>query len=159
MQKLKHLLLASIFFTYLSTKAQDKQAETLSLDEVEDAMKTDSRLIVMQLSTDWCVYCKMQDRQLSKDTGIYSLLAEKTYYINLNAESTDTLKFNKTIYSPSSYKNGLHEFTLAIAGQKEQPVFPMWVIFNAKHKIVYRQNGLLKPKELKEVLRTLLAEE
>ena len=159
MKRLKKLLLATLFLTCLSTSAQDKQAGTLSLGDIEEAMETDERLIVMQLSTDWCVYCKMQDRQLSKDNEINRLLDEKTYYINIDAESKDTLKFNKTLYSPSSYKNGLHEFTLAVSGQNEQPAFPMWVIFNAKHEIIYRQSGLVKPKELKEVLRTLLSEE
>jgi hypothetical protein len=30
------------------------------------------------------------------------------------------------VYSPSSYKNGLHDFTLAVSGEHQQPTFPMW---------------------------------
>ena len=159
MTQLKTLFLATLFITCLSTTAQNKQAGELSLEGIEKAMKTKERLIVLQLSTDWCVYCKMQDRQLSKDNNVSSLLEEKTYYINLNAESKDSLKFNETLYSPSSYKNGLHEFTLAVSGQNQQPAFPMWVIFNKDYEIIYRQTGLVKPKDLTEVLKTLLAEE
>ena len=158
MTQLKTLFLATLFFTCFSATAQDKQAGELSLEEIEAAMKTDERLIVIQLSTDWCVYCKMQDRQLSKDEEITQILENKTYYINLNAESKDTVKFNNTLYSPSSFKNGLHEFTLAVSGQNEQPSFPMWVIFNKDYEIIYRQTGLVKPKELTEVLKTLLSE-
>ena len=159
MTQLKTLFLATLFITCLSTTAQNKQAGELSLEGIEKAMKTKERLIVLQLSTDWCVYCKMQDRQLSKDKNVSSLLEEKTYYINLNAESKDSLKFNETLYRPSSYKNGLHEFTLAVSGQNQQPAFPMWVIFNKDYEIIYRQTGLVKPKDLTEVLKTLLAEE
>lgn len=159
MRNLKTLFLATLFFTCLAAQGQDRQKKELSLAEIETAMKTDDRLIVMQLSTDWCVFCKMQDRQLIKDKELSKLLAEKTFYINLNAESKDTLKFNETLYRPSAYNNGLHEFTLAVTEQNEQPSFPMWVIINADHEIVYRQSGLVKPKKLSEVLKNLISEE
>ena len=147
MKLVKHLLFLPIFLTCLSAFSQDKQVVKLSLNEVENAMENDERMIVLQLSTDWCVYCKMQNRQLSKNTELTAFLKEKTYYINLDAETKDTLLFNKIVYSPSSYKNGLHDFTVAVSAKNEQPSFPMWVIFNAKHELVYRQNGLVKPKE------------
>lgn len=158
MTQLKHFFLAALFLTCLSASAQDSQAGELALEEIEEAMKTDERLIVMQLSTDWCVYCKMQDRQLSKDKGINRFLEERTYYINLDAESKDSLSFNNILYNPSPYPNGLHEFTLAVSGS-QQPSFPMWVIFNKDHEIIYRQSGLVKTKDLSEVLKTLLSEE
>ena len=159
MKLVKHLLFLPIFLTCLSAFSQDKQVVKLSLNEVENAMENDERMIVLQLSTDWCVYCKMQNRQLSKNTELTAFLKEKTYYINLDAETKDTLLFNKIVYSPSSYKNGLHDFTVAVSAKNEQPSFPMWVIFNAKHELVYRQNGLVKPKELIVILKTLLASE
>ena len=159
MKQLKKLLLATLYITCLSATAQDKQAGELSLEEIEESMKTDERLIVLQFSTDWCVYCKMQDRQLSKDKNVSNLLEERTYYINLNAESKDTLAFNNTTYNPSPYKNGLHELTQAVTGENQQPAFPMWVIFNTDYEIIYRQNGLVKTKDLSEVLKTLLLEE
>ena len=156
MKQLKKLLLATLFISCLSATAQDKQAGELSLVEIEAAMKTEERLIVLQFSTDWCVYCKMQDRQLSKDEEINRLLDEKTYYSRINAESKDTIRFNQTLYYPSSYQNGLHELTLAVAGKNEQPSFPMWVIINKENEILYRQNGLVKPKDLVGVLKVLL---
>ena len=159
MKLVKHLLFLPIFLTCLSAFSQDKQVVKLSLNEVENAMENDERMIVLQLSTDWCVYCKMQNRQLSKNTELTAFLKEKTYYINLDAETKDTLLFNKIVYSPSSYKNGLHDFTLAVSGEHQQPTFPMWVIFNKDHEIVYRQSGLVKTKDLAEVLKTFLSEE
>ncbi len=101
----------------------------------------------------------MQDRQLSKDKEIRELLEEKTFYINLDAESKDTLRINETMFSPSPYKNGLHDFALAVSGEHQQPAFPMWVIFNKDNEIVYRQSGLVKTKDLAEVLKTFLSEE
>lgn len=159
MKRLRHFLLVTLFLTCLSASGQDRQAEDLSLEEIEAAMKTDERLIVLQFSTDWCVYCKMQDRQLNKDPQITRLLDEKTYYSRIDAESKDTIKFNQTLYHPSSYKNGLHELTLAVVGKNEQPLFPMWVIINKENEIVYRQYGVVKPKDLAGVLKTLLLSE
>lgn len=151
-------LLPALFFG-LGSFAQNSEPVVWSLPDVEEAMQKDPRLIVIQLTTDWCVYCKMQDRQLSKDVAINQILEEKTYYVNLNGESKDTLKFNEKVYGPSLYKNGLHDFTLAVSGKNEQPSFPMWVIFNANHELIYRQSGLVKPKELTEVLKVLLPSE
>lgn len=146
MIQLKNLFLATILFTCLTANAQARQEKELSLVEIEAAMKTDERLIVMQFSTDWCVYCKMQDRQLKKDKNIQRLLADRTYFIQLDAESKDTIIFHHVLYKPSCYENGLHELTLAFAEKHEQPSFPMWVILNKENEILFRQNGLVKPK-------------
>ena len=159
MKLAKYFLMIPFFLTCLSSFSQDKQAKDFSIKEVEKAMDQHEKLVVMQLSTDWCVYCKMQDRQLSKDKEITELLEEKTFYINLDAESKDTLIFNETVFSPSHYKNGLHDFALAVSGEHQQPSFPIWVIFNKDNEIVYRQSGLIKAKDLAEVLKTLLSEE
>ena len=159
MKRLKKLLLATLLFTCLFATAQVKQPGELSLVEIEESMKTEERLIVMQLTTDWCVYCKMQDHQLRKDKNVSSFLEERTYYITLDAETKDPLAFNNTTYNPSPYKNGLHELMQAVSGENQQPAFPMWVIFNKDYEIIYRQSGLVKPKDLSEVLKTLIAEE
>lgn len=159
MKRLRNLLVITFFLTCLSATGQDRQTEDLSLEEIEAAMKTDERLIVLQFSTDWCVYCKMQERQLNKDNHITHLLYEKTYYSRIDAESKDTIRFNQTLYHPSSYKNGLHELMLDVAGKNEQPLFPMWVIINKENEIVYRQYGVVKLKDLAGVLKTLLLSE
>lgn len=159
MKLAKHLLFIPFFLTCLSAFSQEKQENDFSLKEVGKAMNQDDKLIVIQLSTDWCVYCKMQGRQLSKDKEISELLQEKTHYINMDAESKDTLIFDKTVYNPSPYKNGLHEFTLAVSGKNEQPSFPMWVIFNKDHEIVYRESGLINAKDLTQVLKRFLMKE
>lgn len=159
MHQIKYFLMIPFFLTCLFAFPQDKQAKDFSIKKIEKAMDQHEKLVVVQLSTDWCVYCKMQDRQLSKDKEITELLEAKTFYINLDAESKDTLRINETVFSPSPYKNGLHDFALAVSGAHQQPSFPMWVIFNKDHKIVYRQSGLVKAKELGHVLKTLLSEE
>ena len=76
----------------------------------------------------------------------------------MDAESKDIIRFNQTLYHTSSYQNGLHELTLAVAGKNEQPSFPMWVIINKENEIVYRQNSLVKPKDLVGVLKTWFIE-
>lgn len=156
MKKLRTLLLAIFSLTCLSAAAQMRHSEELSLAKMEVAMKTDERLIVLQFSTDWCVYCKMQERQLNKNKEIDDLLKEKTYYLRLDAESKDTITFNQTQYHPSPYENGLHDFTFALSGRHEQPSFPMWVILNKDQEILYRHNGLVKPKDLAAVLKVLV---
>ena len=159
MKLTKYFLMIPFFLTGLSSFSQDKQMKDFSLKEVEKAMNQHEKLVVLQLSTDWCVYCKMQDRQLSKDKEISELLQEKTFYINLNAESKDTLRINETVFRPSPYKNGVHEFALAVSGEYQPTSFPMWVIFNKNHEIVYRQSGLMKTKELARVLTGLISNE
>ena len=159
MNHVKYFLMIPFFLNCLSSFSQDKQAKNFSIKKVEKALNQIEKLMVIQLSTEWCVYCKMQDRQLKKDKEIIKLLQEKTFYLKLDAESKDTIRFNETVFSPSPYKNGLHDFALAVIAEHQQPSFPLWVIFNKDHEIVYRQSGLVKAKELVHVLKTLLSVE
>ncbi|MEO6683611.1 MAG: thioredoxin family protein [Ginsengibacter sp.] len=149
-------LVLPLVFLSLFAPAQNKPIAYLSLEEVKEAMMKEEKLIVMNFSTDWCAYCKIQERQLKKNDEVSQLLNDRTYYITLNAETKDTLKFNNIIFNPSPYKGGIHELALAVSEKNEHPAFPMWVIFNKDYEIIFRKNGLVKPKDLVEVLKNLL---
>ena len=150
------IFLLLLFLMHLSTFGQGNKATILSVSEIDEAMQKEPRMIVMEIFTDWCMYCKMQERQIRKDVELNNLLKKETYYVTLNGASKESFYFNKQIYKPSPYPNGIHGFTLAISQANEPPSYPMWVIFNKKQEILFRHSGLLKPTQLASVLMTLL---
>jgi len=79
------------------------QHRPLTFAQLRDSMAVHPKPVVIKLYTDWCMYCRMQDRQISRDTLLQQLLSEKYYYVAFNAESHDPVIFNDTSYTFISY--------------------------------------------------------
>ncbi|MCY7309237.1 MAG: thioredoxin family protein [Chitinophagaceae bacterium] len=83
MSKMYIFLLLLLIVPFFGT-AQKKKGTfaQISLDQLRDSMTIHPKPILLRITTDWCVYCKLQDAQLAKDDSIKKLLRSYFYLQN-----------------------------------------------------------------------------
>lgn len=131
------------------------QTESFAIEDVDRLMQTKKKPILILLSTDWCKYCQMQKNQLAKNKDFLKQ-ADNFYYIIFNAERKDAVVFNKKNfqYKATGLSSGIHELSIALNGS-ENIGFPTWVLLDSKYQVLFRYNGVLKPLEIKDLLKAI----
>jgi len=130
------------------------QMKTGTFSDLETLMEKDPKPVIIHMYTDWCSVCKMEKRTLNNDKEIVRLINEKFYLINFEAEKTkEKIKFQgrEFEYLPNG-NSGIHELALALSKNKDQPVYPLWIVLDKDQKLVYYHEGLWMPENMKQKL-------
>lgn len=135
------------------------QMKTGSFSDLETSMKKDPKPTIIHLYTDWCSVCKMEKHALNKDRETVDLINENFYLVNFEAEKTkEKIRFQgkEFGYLPNG-NSGIHELALALSKNKEQPVYPLWIVLDKDQKLVYYHEGLWMPENMKQKLLEISA--
>lgn len=128
--------------------------KTSTFLELENLAKENQKPIIIHLYTDWCSVCKIESFQLKKDKDLIKIINENFYMINFEAEKTkEKINFQgkEFKYLPNG-NSGIHELALALSNNKNQPVYPLWIVLDKNQKLVYYHEGEFKPEKMKEKL-------
>ncbi len=145
---MKNFLFALLVMTIYAQKKDTLY--TYPLDEaVKLAMKNDKYVLVF-IYTDWCGSCQVMRQYIHKKPYIFKQMNYYYYYVEINAESKDTLYLFGTpfVYNPESK---VHELVQMLAGGTIEG-YPMIIILNNKKEIVGRVQGYLSEKEFQKLL-------
>ncbi|WP_316932872.1 thioredoxin fold domain-containing protein [Chryseobacterium sp. BLS98] len=117
-------------------------------------MGKDPRPVIIHLYTDWCSVCKMEKKALNNDKEITDLINANFYLINFETEKTkENIKFQgrEFEYLPNG-NSGIHELALALSKNKDQLVYPLWIVLDKNQKLVYYHEGFWVPENMKQKL-------
>lgn len=147
-------LLAVLMTALMLSSAVPLQAQVRPLDfsELADSLKNDRKPVLLLISTDWCVYCRMQKFQIQRNRQFQKKRTD-FYYAELNAETREPLEFNgKTYrYRPGGESSGVHELAVALGRHNGTLAYPTWVVIDRHLRVVYRYSGVLNRKELQQL--------
>ncbi len=135
------------------------QMKTGTFSDLESLMEKDPKPVIIHLYTDWCSVCKMEKYNLNKDKEAVDLVNDNFYLVNFEAEKTKekiTFQGKEFGYLPNG-SSGIHELALALSRNKDQPVYPLWIILDKDQKLVYYHEGMLKPETMKQKLLEISA--
>ena len=77
----------------------------LTLDEAAAKMRVEKKMVLIDLYTDWCGWCKVMDKNTYTNKELIKYVNEHFYPVKLNAETSQTLKwFDKDFNYDESYK-------------------------------------------------------
>lgn len=135
------------------------QMKTGTFSDLETSMKKDPKPVIIHLYTDWCSVCKMEKHALNKDQEIVDLINKHFYMVNFEAEKTkDKIRFQGREFRYLQNGNsGIHDLALALSKNKNQPVYPLWIVLDKDQKLVYYHEGLLAPETMKQKLLEISA--
>ncbi|GEN69267.1 MULTISPECIES: thiol:disulfide interchange protein [Chryseobacterium] len=135
------------------------QMKTGTFSEVEVLQKEDARPTVIHLYTDWCAVCKIESFRLSKDKDLVTMMNDHFYFINFEAEKTkEKIYFQDHEFNYlSNGSSGIHELALALSKNKDQPVYPLWIILDKNQKLVYYHEGQFTAEKMKQKLLEISA--
>ena|SRR5690606_33437477 len=143
------ILILAAFFQVRGQQLPDLDAKT-----VQELMHKAPKPVVVQLYTGWCMYCKMQDRQIRRDKQLQKVLAEEVYYLRFDAERKDTVSFNGQTYTYMRHgpSGGIHQLAYAL-GEKEGRIgYPAWIILDERYQRMFVHHGLLPTQTLLKLL-------
>lgn len=134
------------------------QMKTGTFSEVEFLQKESPKPIVIHLYTDWCAVCKIESFRLNKDKDLVKIMNDHFYLINFEAEKTrEKIKFQGQEFEYlANGSSGIHSLALALSKKKEKPVYPLWIFLDKNQNLVYYQEGLFTPENMKQKLKEIL---
>lgn len=151
MKKAVYILLI-FFWTIPSGFAQLK---TYTFEEAEKFSKENPRPFVVFIHTSWCNYCKMMENSTFKNPEIIAILNTNFYFISLDAESKNDIRFNNHTFQfkPKGQNTGIHELATALATINSQVVYPTLTILDIDYSIKLQKQSFINAKELIAILQ------
>lgn len=109
---MKYIINTSLLlFVCMFAMAQSKSAKInwMTVEEVQEKMKTEPRKVYVDIYTDWCHWCKVMDKKTFASKDVIEYMNANYYCIHLNAESKNIITFNDKKYglAPNSRTNAL----------------------------------------------------
>ncbi len=137
-----------ILFLFTTSVLLSQEKNTVSFEELPSKMQAEPRPILIKVHTKWCSICKIQDKRIEKSPELKKALSEKVYYLQLDAETKETIVFNNKVYKfiPHGTTGGLHELAAHLCGTGN--AYPCWVILSPGYKKLSQYSGLLTSREL-----------
>lgn len=133
------------------------QLHLTQFEQIDSLQKIEKRNIIVFIHTDWCKYCKTMQNTTLKNTELITLINNKFYFVDFDAEEKRIIVFNKAVFDfkPTGQNTGVHELALQLGTIDKQISYPALCILNDKYEIIFPFNSFLNAKDFKAVLTTL----
>ncbi|WP_407427854.1 thioredoxin family protein [Arcticibacter sp.] len=133
------------------------QARPLDFKDLLDSMSVQPKPVLLLLSTDWCVYCKMQKFHIQRNKR-FQKNSSHFYYAQLNAESKEPIKVKGKTYRflASGESSGVHELAVALGKHNGTLAYPTWVVMDRGLNVLYRHSGVLDRQNLQILSESLI---
>ncbi len=119
-------------------------------------MRVHPRPIFISVGTNWCQYCRLQERKTYTHPSVINQLNRHFYAVRLDAESKEpiTLAGRTYTYQPTGTTTGNHQLAFFLARTNGTLSYPTVVVLNRKFELVSRQVGFMEPADLVKMLDT-----
>ncbi len=145
-------LVALVAVTYSFTLAPveadlGKNVKWYTWEEAMEANKTNPKKIMVDVTTDWCGWCKRMDANTFENPQISKYLNDNFYPIKLNAEMKEDIVYdgNTFKYIPDAGRRGIH--TLAYSLLDGQMSYPSIVFLDEGVQRVMVSKGYKGPDD------------
>lgn len=122
-----------------------------SASDVEELLKKDKKMILVDVYTKWCGPCKMMDARTFTNADVQKAINDKFHPVKFDAEGPDPLNFkNKTWSNPNHDatktrgRNAVHELAsfFSVRG------YPSLVVLDENYNIIKKIVGFKTPDQL-----------
>ncbi len=90
------LIVAAFIFSNSSCFSQAK-----NFDEALKLAKEEDKMVIVDVYTDWCGWCKKMDKESYNNSDIKDIIEDNFILVRLNAEGSGTSKYNGKQYKDS----------------------------------------------------------
>jgi len=157
MKYIINLSLVLLAFLGMTTKISGQnKIKWITWEEALAANKTDPKKFVIDIYTDWCMWCKRMDKQTFQKDHIARYVNKNYYAIKFNAETKEDIEFNGNTYKfVKKGRKGYHELALAITqGQLSYPT----VVFLDENLSVIQPIPGFQDAEMFELIMTYFSD-
>ncbi len=137
--------------TYTEFKEQSL-VNWITFDEAYVKCKKNPRPIMIDIYTTWCGPCKMMSNQTFNNPSIAKYINDNFYAVKFDAESKDSVKFDKYVFVSSDPTNpkAPHQFAASILDN--QLAYPSIVFLNNQIQRLDILKGFMPPASFEPIL-------
>ena len=152
MNKFLLLLLIPLLLltSYKVNLSSGDKIKWLKFEDVAVKMKASKKLVIIDVYTDWCHWCKVMDKETYQNNHVADYINENFYAVSFNAETHDAINWRNKVYN---YNDQYRVNTLTLALTSGQLSFPTTIIIPDENSAPIAIAGMLKPKELEIIVK------
>ncbi len=135
-----------------SVEASGNGVEWLTMEEAQELMNEEPRMIFVDVYTDWCGWC----RRMSSETFAHPVIAEylnnNFYPVKLNAEQEEPIEFQGQVFENENIGQRRATHSFAIALLQGRMSYPSVAFFTEDLQLITALPGFRPPKNMEAVL-------
>lgn len=138
--------------TYTEYKDNSSLVNWISFDEAYKKCKLKPRPILIDVYTTWCGPCKMMSAQTFNHPTIAKYINDNFYAVKFDAESKDSVKFDKFVFVSSDNNNpkATHQFAASVLDN--QLAYPSIVFLNNQIQRIDILKGFMAPNQFEPII-------
>ena len=132
--------------------SENSAVNWITFDEAYIKCKKNPRPIMIDVYTTWCGPCKMMSNQTFSNPHIAKYINDNFYAVKFDAETKDSVKFDKYVFVSSDNSNpkAPHQFAASILDN--QLAYPSIVFLNNQIQRLDILKGFMPPKSFEPIL-------
>lgn len=153
---MKKILFLSFLAMIAIAKTTAQEIKWMDITEAEKRCKENPKQIFIDVYTDWCGWCKRMDSQTFAKPEVAKYMNETFYCVKLDAESTKTIRFNGTDFTPSEQKTNSKRkpvHMLAATLLQGNMSYPSYVFLTPNNEVITVVKGFREAPEMLNILK------
>lgn len=154
---MKGVIVILVFMLHSVPKVTMAQLHSFSFEQLDSLQEVEERPIAVFIHTDWCKYCHAMLNTTFKSEAVQISLNKSFYYVELNAEYKNEIRFRNMVFKFKLTGNdlGIHELAEQLAILNGQVNYPTMCFLNSDFEIVFQYPEFLDVGKMIEVLNEL----
>jgi thioredoxin-related protein len=144
------ILILAITAAFSFDNKPKEKVNWISFAELEKMYAENPKPILVDLYTSWCGWCKEMDRTTYSNVKVAAYINEHYYAVKYNAESKDSVAFNKIKYG---FNKAAKTNDLALYLSFGERSYPNTIFLENLHARPAPLSGYMKPKEMEAPLK------
>ncbi len=153
----KLIIFAVVILSGLNIQAQQDKVKWYSFEEAIEMNNKNPRLVLIDVYTDWCGWCKKMKKNTFNHPEIAEYINKNFYPVRFNAETDKKVTFKGKSYVKQGNKSrSPHQLAIALLQGKMS--YPSVAYLNEKNKLITAVPGYYGPKDMESILKYFVQE-
>ena len=113
------------------------QVNWLSFEQLDSALTSQPKPVLIEFYTEWCTYCKKMDQEVFTDKDVINDLNASFYAVRFDAETQRTVAFDGFEFIREQNAN-FHQLAMSLASQNSQFTPPALIFFDKEFNVTER---------------------
>lgn len=113
------------------------QVNWLSFEELDSALTSQPKPVMIEFYTDWCTYCKKMDKEVFTADQVIKALNTSFYAVRFDAETERKVLFDGFEFVKEQNAS-FHQLALSLAGQNGQFAPPALIFLDEEFNVSER---------------------